>query len=69
MSSDLEHPWICLIWRLRYSKDIQKVGFMFVDSVQATTGLVDTVLVETTVLVEQNTLTMQFYSLIVESPL
>ena len=37
--------------------------------IQATTGLVDTVLVETTVLVEEKTLTTQFYLLIVESPL
>ena len=33
------------------------------------TGLVETVLVETTVLVDQKTLTMQFYLLSVESSL
>ena len=36
---------------------------------QATTVLVETGLVETTVLVEQNPLTTQFYLLLVESPL
>ena len=37
--------------------------------VQATTAIVDTVIVESTALVEQKTLTTQFYLLLVESPL
>ena len=37
--------------------------------VQATTVIVDTVIVESTALVEQKTLTTQFYLLLVESPL
>ena len=37
--------------------------------VQATTALVGTVIVESTVIVEQKTLTTQFYLLLVESPL
>ena len=37
--------------------------------IQHPTYLLDTVIVETTVLVEQNPLTTQFYLLIVESPL
>ena len=36
--------------------------------IQATTGLVDTVLVETTVLVEEKSLTTQFYLLTRELP-
>ena len=37
--------------------------------VQATTVIVDTVIVESTALVEQKPLTTQFYLLLVESPL
>ena len=37
--------------------------------VQATTAIVDTVIVESTAIVEQNPLTTQFYLLLVESPL
>ena len=37
--------------------------------VQATTAIVDTVIVESTAIVEQKTLTTQFYLLLVESPL
>ena len=37
--------------------------------IQATTVIVDTVIVESTALVEQKTLTTQFYLLLVESPL
>ena len=37
--------------------------------VQATTAIVDTVTVESTAIVEQKTLTTQFYLLLVESPL
>ena len=36
--------------------------------VQATTAIVDTVLVESTAIVEQKPLTTQFYLLLVESP-
>ena len=38
-------------------------------SIQATTVIVDTVIVESTAIVEQKTLTTQFYLLLVESPL
>ena len=38
-------------------------------SIQATTAIVDTVIVESTALVEQKPLTTQFYLLLVESPL
>ena len=37
--------------------------------VQATTAIVDTVIVESTAIVEQKPLTTQFYLLLVESPL
>ena len=40
-----------------------------VKTVQATTAIVDTVIVESTAIVEQNHLTTQFYLLLVESPL
>ena len=39
------------------------------EEIQATTVIVDTVIVESTALVEQKTLTTQFYLLLVESPL
>ena len=38
-------------------------------TVQATTAIVETVIVESTAIVEQKTLTTQFYLLLVESPL
>ena len=37
--------------------------------IQATTAIVDTVIVESTAIVEQKPLTTQFYLLLVESPL
>ena len=40
-----------------------------INSVQATTAIVDTVIVESTAIVEQKPLTTQFYLLLVESPL
>ena len=46
------------------------VYFVYVGTtfVQSTTVIVETVLVETPALVEQKTLTTQFYLLLVESP-
>ena len=37
--------------------------------IQATTAIVDTFIVESTAIVEEKTLTTQFYLLLVESPL
>ena len=46
----------------------EPLNFRLALAVQSTTVIVETVLVETTVLVEQKPLTTQFYLLLVESP-
>ena len=45
------------------------IRFLDMLLVQATTVIVDTVIAESTAIVEQKTLTTQFYLLLVESPL
>ena len=47
----------------------KQLGMFVFDVVQSTTAIVDTVIVESTAIVEQKTLTTQFYLLLVESPL
>ena len=52
-------------FELKFSKFL----FHYSGNIQATTAIVDTVIVESTAIVEQKTLTTQFYLLLVESPL